>query len=337
MEYFHIFSSGLIVTLSTVFVFFLKKYLEFKDSQISKAVPIDKFGKYDLSGKVIILTGATDGIGKEMARLLSSFNPKRLIIPARNKQKGINLLNYIKNKNGSSDNVEIWDIDLADLQSVVDFADKFIREVGELHMLFNNAGLFNLDNIRTKDNLESHLQVNHLAPFLLTIKLLDTLKKSATPDSPSKISFTSSVTNHYYNLDMDDLLFKNTKKLHYNYYYTKIMNIMISNEIAHRYQNSNITSSSAHPGLINTQMIKSNDSLIGKIIIKFVKYHTESWEQGAVNMLYPVLSSNINDNGNYFDKCVEREPNKITLDEEMREILWDFSVDLLTEKGYFQK
>ncbi|GBB95247.1 hypothetical protein RclHR1_00250045 [Rhizophagus clarus] len=306
MEYFHIFSSGLIVTLSTVFVFFLKKYLEFKDSQISKAVPIDKFGKYDLSGKVIILTGATDGIGKEMARLLSSFNPKRLIIPARNKQKGINLLNYIKNKNGSSDNVEIWDIDLADLQSVVDFADKFIREVGELHMLFNNAGLFNLDNIRTKDNLESHLQVNHLAPFLLTIKLLDTLKKSATPDSPSKISFTSS-------------------------------NIMISNEIAHRYQNSNITSSSAHPGLINTQMIKSNDSLIGKIIIKFVKYHTESWEQGAVNMLYPVLSSNINDNGNYFDKCVEREPNKITLDEEMREILWDFSVDLLTEKGYFQK
>src|SRR4051794_7456211 len=126
MEYLHIFSTALIVVLITIFVYVLKIYLEFKDAQISKVVPYNKFGKYDLSGKVIILTGGTDGIGKEMAKFLASFNPKRLIIPARNKQKGINLLNYIKKENGSSDNVEIWEIDLADLQSVVNFADKFI-------------------------------------------------------------------------------------------------------------------------------------------------------------------------------------------------------------------
>jgi hypothetical protein len=135
---------------------------------------------------------------------------------------------------------------------------------------------------------------------------------------------------------------------------------MISNEIALRYQNSSklikiylyihhftisplfyltlfffidITSSSAHPGLINTQMLKSID-LMGEIMVQFVKYHSESWEQGAVNVLYPVLCSNINDNGKYFDKCAEREPNKISLDEEMRMKLWDFSVDLLKEKGY---
>ncbi|CAG8591108.1 12925_t:CDS:2 [Rhizophagus irregularis] len=235
MEYSYIFSTALIVALITIFVYVIKIYLEFKDSQISKIVPSNKFGKYDLSGKVIILTGATDGIGKEMARFLSSFNPKRLIIPARNKQKGTNLLNYIKKQNGSSDNVEIWDTDLADLQSVVNFTDKFIREVGELHMLFNNA---------------------------------------------------------------------------------------------------DITSSSAHPGLMNTQLLKSND-LTGDLIVRFVKYHTESWEQGAVNILYPVLCSNINDNGKYFDKCAEREPNKVALDEELRKKLWDFSVDILKEKGYF--
>ncbi|CAB4407845.1 unnamed protein product [Rhizophagus irregularis] len=335
MEYLYIFSTALIVALITIFVYVIKIYLEFKDSQISKIVPSNKFGKYDLSGKVIILTGATDGIGKEMARFLSSFNPKRLIIPARNKQKGTNLLNYIKKQNGSSDNVEIWDTDLADLQSVVNFTDKFIREVGELHMLFNNAGTLILSNdTRTKDNLETHFQVNHLAPFLLTIKLLDTLKKSATPDSPSKISFTSSVSNHYNNLNMDDLLLVKTKELFNNYAYTKIMNIMISNEIAHRYLNSNITSSSAHPGLMNTQLLKSND-LTGDLIVRFVKYHTESWEQGAVNILYPVLCSNMNDNGKYFDKCAEREPNKVALDEELRKKLWDFSVDILKEKGYF--
>ena len=71
-----------------------------------------------------------------MARILSGFNPKRLILPARNKEKANNVLEYIKSSNGHADNVEIWEMDLGDLQSVKNFANKFINEVGELHMLF---------------------------------------------------------------------------------------------------------------------------------------------------------------------------------------------------------
>ena len=76
-----------------------------------------------------------------MARILSGFNPKRLILPVRNKEKGNNLLEYIKSSNnGNANNTEIWEMDLADLQSVKNFANKFINEVGELHILINNAG-----------------------------------------------------------------------------------------------------------------------------------------------------------------------------------------------------
>ncbi len=75
-----------------------------------------------------------------MARNLSGYNPKRLILPARNMEKGNKLLEYIKSSNGHANNVEIWEMDLADLQSVKNFANKFISEVGELHMLINNAG-----------------------------------------------------------------------------------------------------------------------------------------------------------------------------------------------------
>ena len=76
-----------------------------------------------------------------MARILSGFNPKRLILPARNVEKGESLLKYIRSSNnGHADNVEIWKMDLADLQSVRTFVDKFINEVGELHILINNAG-----------------------------------------------------------------------------------------------------------------------------------------------------------------------------------------------------
>jgi NADP-dependent 3-hydroxy acid dehydrogenase YdfG len=80
-----------------------------------------------------------------MARILAGFNPKRLILPARNKEKGNNLLEYIKSSNGHANNVEIWEMDLADLQSVKSFANKFINEIGELHILFNNAGNKNND------------------------------------------------------------------------------------------------------------------------------------------------------------------------------------------------
>ena len=70
-----------------------------------------------------------------MARISSKFNVKRLILPARNREKRIfNVLEYIKSSNGYADNVEIWDMDLVGLQSVKNFANKFINEVGELYL-----------------------------------------------------------------------------------------------------------------------------------------------------------------------------------------------------------
>jgi short-subunit dehydrogenase len=75
-----------------------------------------------------------------MARILAGFNPKRLILTARNMEKGNSLLEYIKSSNGNANNVEIREMDLEDLQSVKNFANKFINEIGELHTLINNAG-----------------------------------------------------------------------------------------------------------------------------------------------------------------------------------------------------
>ncbi|PKC01261.1 NAD(P)-binding protein, partial [Rhizophagus irregularis] len=103
-------------------------------------MPVKLNNNYDLSKNVIILTGATDGIGKEMTRILAGFNPKRLVLPVRNQEKANDVLEYIKSSNRHAKNVEVWEMDLADLQSVKNFANKFIKEVGELHMLLNNAG-----------------------------------------------------------------------------------------------------------------------------------------------------------------------------------------------------
>ncbi|CAB4485507.1 uncharacterized protein OCT59_001106 [Rhizophagus irregularis] len=169
-------------------------------------MPVKLNNNYDLSKNVIILTGATDGIGKEMTRILAGFNPKRLVLPVRNQEKANDVLEYIKSSNRHAKNVEVWEMDLADLQSVKNFANKFIKEVGELHMLLNNAGVMSSNQvIKTKDNLEIQFQVNHLAPFLLTSLLLDTIKKSVSAELPGKIAFTSSSVHFNGEIDFDNL------------------------------------------------------------------------------------------------------------------------------------
>ncbi|GBB96413.1 hypothetical protein RclHR1_02750005 [Rhizophagus clarus] len=293
-----------------------------------------KLGTHDLSRNVVILTGATDGIGKEMARILAGFNPKRLILPARNKEKGNNLLEYIKTSNGRANNVEIWEMDLADLQSVKNFANKFINEIGELHILINNAGLWNnRDIIKTKDNLESQFQVNHLAPFLLTLLLLDTMKKSISADLPGKIAFTSSKSQEFGEIDFDNLNLE--KGVYWNplkgYANTKLMNVIIGQELGRILSNENIITYSLHPGAILTNISNSKGAFMEFIVKIAATIIGITPEQGAINTLYPVLSHENKETGKYYNEGIEEEPNKVVKDQEVVKKLWDISEKILKD------
>ncbi|RIA84966.1 hypothetical protein C1645_879596 [Glomus cerebriforme] len=299
-------------------------------------MPLKLSDTYDLSNYVIILTGATDGIGKEMARILSGFNAKRLILPARNIEKGNKVLEYIKSSNGHANNVEIWEMDLADLQSVKNFANKFINEVGELHMLLNNAGFMSSRAInKTKDNLESQFQVNHLAPFLLTLLLLDTMKKSVSAELPGKIAFTSSSVHFSGEIDFDNL---NLEKGAYlnpfkSYGNTKLMNVITAKELGRMVQNENISTYSLHPGVIRTNVNNTSDTFGYLILSLLFTFTGESAEQGAVNVLYPVLSPENKETGKYYHEGIEKEPYKLANDQELAKKLWNISEQILRDHG----
>ncbi|GBB96412.1 hypothetical protein RclHR1_02750004 [Rhizophagus clarus] len=299
-------------------------------------MPVKLNDNYDLSRNAIILTGATDGIGKEMARILAGFNPKRLILPARNKEKGNNLLEYIKTSNGHANNVEIWEMDLADLQSVKNFANKFINEIGELHILINNAGVWNNRYIiKTKDNLESQFQINHLAPFLLTLLLLDTMKKSISADLPGKIAFTSSKNQEFGEIDFDNLNLE--KGAYWNplkgYANTKLMNVIIGQELGRILSNENIITYSLHPGAILTNMSSSKGAFMEFLVKTTLTIVGITPEQGAINTLYPVLSHENKETGKYYNEGIEEEPNKIAKDQEVVKKLWDISEKILKDHG----
>ncbi|CAB4485496.1 NAD(P)-binding protein [Rhizophagus irregularis] len=295
-----------------------------------------RLDRLDLSKHVIILTGATDGIGKDMARILAGFNPKRLVLPARNKEKGNNLLEYIKSSNGHANNVEIWEMDLADLQSVKNFANKFINEVGELHVLIHNAGI-GVQNqiIKTKDNLEIQFQVNHLAPFLLTSLLLDTIKKSVSTELPGKIALTSSEANQFGEIDFDNL---NLEKGNYwnpikAYGNTKLMNVIVAKELGRLVQDDNITTYSLHPGVIQTNIGHLNytiSNVLFNIFVSILRLKISS-EQGAMNTLYPIFPLEIKETGKYYNLGIEHEPNKIAYDQEIAKKLWDVSEQILKD------
>ncbi|CAG8518562.1 4447_t:CDS:2 [Cetraspora pellucida] len=279
---------------------------------------------FDLSNKVVIITGSTDGVGKSLARIISSYNPKRLVLPVRNRKKGEILLEYIKSsKDGNVECVELWDIDMADLHSVKNFVDKFIKEVGELHCLWNNAGVFCLGVVKTKDNFEQQFQVNHLSHFLLTSLLISTIKDTATPESPCKIIHTSSNSSRVGKIEYDNLNGEKSCSFMKLYSNTKLMNVVYSNELNRRLQGSNVTSTACHPGFI-----KSNIGG-GGLFQRFVFAFANSPDTGAKNVIYPALDPKIDEGGKYFEDAKEFKLTGQALDEELAKKFWEKCEELL--------
>ncbi|RIB20897.1 hypothetical protein C2G38_2178100 [Gigaspora rosea] len=273
---------------------------------------------FDLSNKVIIITGSTNGIGKSLARIISSYNPKRLILPIRNRKNGELLLEYIKaSKDGNVECIELWDMDLADLHSVKNFADKFIKEVGELHYLWNNAGTCS-EIAKTKDNFEQQFQVNHLSHFLLTSLLISTIKNSATPESPCKIIHTSSNIQKFGKINLDNLNDEQSRSLFELYSNAKLMNVVYSNEL-----NRRLKDSTCHPGFISTNL--GSNTFLMNFIMRFGK----SPDIGAINVMYPALDPNIDEGGKYFEDCKEVKPNDHALDEELAKKFWEKCEEIL--------
>ncbi|CAB4491010.1 uncharacterized protein OCT59_003292 [Rhizophagus irregularis] len=271
-----------------------------------------KYEKPDLTGKTVIITGATTGVGRSLAAFIASYNPKKLILAVRNRAKGEATLEFIETRNGHSNNVEVWDMDLADLKSVKSFAEKFIKEVGELHLLFNNAGSAPMELMKiknTKNNFEVTFQVNYLSQFLLTNLLLDTLKKSASPEFPCKIINTNSKEHRLGTIDFEN--FSGHKSACHIYVNTKLMGVIFSNELNRKLKGTNVSSLAIHPGLIKSK----------------------SPDYGALQILIPTFSISKRNLGySYYENCKEVKPSDKALNEALAKKLWDYSDKLLKSK-----
>ena len=205
----------------------------------------------DQSGKVAIVTGAGSGLGFETVRALAGKNAK-VVMAVRNTAKGREAAARIKKECPRAD-VDVMELDLADLSSVRKFVQDFTKRFSRLDLLINNAGVMVPPYGKTVDGFELQFGTNHLGHFALTILLIDMLKNV----SGSRIVTVSSGAHAFGMLDFDDL---NWEKRRYNawqaYGDSKLANLYFTRELQRRLdeEGSDVLAVAAHPGWAATEL-----------------------------------------------------------------------------------
>ncbi|XP_068933696.1 retinol dehydrogenase 11-like isoform X2 [Petaurus breviceps papuanus] len=275
-----------------------------------------------LPGKVAIVTGANTGIGKETAKDLAQRGA-RVYLACRDLQKGELAANEIRAKTGNQQ-VLVQKLDLSDTKSIRAFAEAFLSEEKQLHILINNAGVMMCPYSKTADGFEMHIGVNHLGHFLLTHLLLERLKESA----PSRVVNVSSLAFHmgrihFYNLHGEK---------YYNralaYCHSKLANVLFTQELARRLKGTGVTTYSVHPGTVNSELVRHSTciKLMWKLFSSFIK----TPQEGAQTSLYCALTEGLEPlSGKHFSDCSPAWISSRGRNMTTARRLWDVSCDLL--------
>ncbi|MCG8612827.1 MAG: SDR family oxidoreductase [Pseudomonadales bacterium] len=276
-----------------------------------------------LEGKIALITGATSGIGRVAALELAAQGAE-LYLVCRSQIKAEAICKYICEHTGN-EQIHILHWDLASLTDVRRIANEFIVLDKPLHILLNNAGVFNLKREITVDGHELMFAVNYLAHFLLTNLLLDRLKSSAQARIVNVASDAHMLTK---SLQIHDLSFEDGFKALKVYSHSKLANILFTRELASRLGNSELTVNAIHPGTVATNLGAQN-GWVGLILNKLMKIFLQSPEKGARTSIYACLSPDLNGvTGQYFANCRMHEPKPWAKDDVMAQQLWNASVKL---------
>ncbi|KAG5670634.1 hypothetical protein PVAND_000882 [Polypedilum vanderplanki] len=275
-------------------------------------------------GKVVIITGANAGIGKETAVELAARGAK-VYIACRSIERGQSACKEIIQRTGN-ENVFVRKLDLASFASIREFAKGFLKEEKQFDILINNPGVMAIPLWRTEDLLEMQIGVNHFGHFLLTNLLLPLIKATES----SRIINVSSMAHRWGKIKTDDL---NSEKS-YNeiscYAQSKLANILFTRELAKRLKDTKTTVNALHPGVVKTELArhveKMNFLFNSKILSFFMYFFNKTAKQGAQTTIYAALDPDLaNVSGQYFAECGLGKIYKQGLDDDIAKWLWNVS------------
>ncbi len=274
-----------------------------------------------MEGKICMITGANSGIGKATAMGLAEMNGT-VVIVCRNKERGEPALKEIIEKTGNK-NVDLLLCDLSSLDSIRNLATKFKNKYQNLHVLINNAGVMLSKRVSSVDGFEMNFAVNHLAPFLLTNLLLDTLKRSA----PSRIINVASAAHKLGTIDFEDLQGEHKKRRFMGLYGdSKLALMLTSYEFSRRLEGTGVTLNTVHPGVVNTNLGVDRSKPKKGIVRRFFK----TAEKGAETSIYLASSPEVEAiTGKYFINKQEQKSSKDSYNETLAKKIWDISIEMV--------
>jgi NAD(P)-dependent dehydrogenase (short-subunit alcohol dehydrogenase family) len=263
--------------------------------------------------KTALVTGATDGIGLETARQLSTLG-WRVLVHGRNPQRAEHALRTIAGARPDARLEPVW-ADLSKMSEVVLLAAQVRERAPALDVLINNAGVFEPRRHITGEGFELTMAVNHFAVFLLTHHLLSAVSRA----SAGRIVTVSSMAHQSGSLDLDDLSFSRRYDGYAAYSASKLANVLFTVELARRLEGSGVTANCLHPGVIATKLLRRGFGMGGAPVT-----------EGARTSVYLATSPEVaRVSARYFVDCRQATPSRSARDAALAARLWEESERLL--------
>ena len=279
----------------------------------------------DLVGKVILITGATDGIGKAAAAEFARRGAT-LTIVGRNKQKTEQVLAELKASSGNR-NIDVLLCDLSRVADVKRAAEEFKAKHDRLDILVNNAGATFKKPTLGPDGYELTFALNHLAYFQLTTSLLDLLRK--TPGA--RVVSTSSAMQARGKLDLAKTPTSVAGSGPGAYATSKLANVLFTKELQRKLEGTTATANCFEPGMVQTQFggFGSDQGLLLNLVYTLAKPFSSTPEQGADSLIWLATAPQAASlKGEYVSKRKPVTPNKQALDAKLAAELWVVSEKL---------
>ena len=284
----------------------------------------------DLDGSTVLVTGSTDGIGRETALALGRLGAT-VLVHGRDGEKGRRVVDALE---ASGADAHLFLADFASLDAVADLAES-VAEHGPLDALVNNAGGYFHRGRLTDDGFEYTFGVNHLAPFLLTNELRPHLA-----DGARVITTASGAHRGADGIDLDSVRSVEDYSAMTAYARSKLANVLFADELAGRLEGA--TSNSFHPGFVPGSAfgrelplpVRWFFSLLDALPHVVSGRFTATVEEGAANAVYLAASPDVaGTTGRYFADFSPTTPSAAARDRDLAERLWERSEAWTTEHG----
>ena len=275
---------------------------------------------WDIRGKRVLVTGATNGIGLEAARSLAKQGAK-VVLVGRDAAKTARCLADVRASAPGAD-VSSLLCDFSRQKEVRRLAEEVLRRFDRLDVLVNNAGTVFKNRILTEDGIEATFAVNHLGYFLLTQLLLERIVQSA----PARIVNVASIAHRRATMDFDDLFYERGYSLVKAYGRSKLGNVLYTRLLAQKLAGTGVTVNSLHPGAVDTGIWSAAPAWMKPLIAILRRFAFISAEEGGRRIVQLVASPELSGTtGQYFENGRIVDPAPRARDDALARRLWQES------------